>query len=228
MSSLGGCTRRCGAKSCESGSLRKTCRGQKLIEQIDRAIQVNDHQLLTARQVTDIVILDIPQLANSEPAMATTLAHGLRLAGTQLLNLDSRELGSFVMQTDAGPHCGLVLFDSVPGGAGHVAELLESADAWFQKTSDALFVSKAHHERCVSACLDCLLSFETQFDHDAGLLARADSCEFWNCLRSNQPWSSSSAQLMSQIPVEAQSSDDAATAPSDADRLGRARDKRRI
>ena len=53
--------------------------------------------------------------------MATTLAHAFRLAGTQLLSLDSRELGSFVMRTDSGPHCGLVLFDSMPGGAGHVA-----------------------------------------------------------------------------------------------------------
>ena len=46
MSSLGGCTRRGVAKSCGSGSLRKTCRGQKLSEQIDRAIQVNDRLLL--------------------------------------------------------------------------------------------------------------------------------------------------------------------------------------
>ena len=35
------------AKSCGSGSLRKTFRGgKKLIEQIDRAIQVNDRLLL--------------------------------------------------------------------------------------------------------------------------------------------------------------------------------------
>ena len=75
------------------------------------------------------------------------------------------------MPTDNGPHCGLVLFGSMPDGAGHVAELLESASDWIGKLTDVLFVGEAHHERCVSACLDCLLSYETQFDHDQGLLA---------------------------------------------------------
>ena len=78
--------------------------------------------MLTARQVTDIAVIDIPELVNADLAVATTLAHAFRLAGTQLLSLDSRELGSFVMRTDSGPHCGLVLFDSMPGGDGHVAD----------------------------------------------------------------------------------------------------------
>lgn len=150
-------------------------------------------QMLTARQVTDIAVIDIMQLVNADLAVATTLAHAFRLAGTQLLSLDSRELGSFVMRTDSGPHCGLVLFDSMPGGDGHVAELLESATDWIGKLIDDLFVNEAHHQRCVSACLDCLLSYETQFDHDQGLLARATTWEFWDCLRNHRAWSSSAS-----------------------------------
>ncbi len=108
--------------------------------------------MLTARQVTDIAVIDVPQLVNADLAVATTLAHAFRLAGTQLLSLDSRELGSFVMRTDNSPNCGLVLFDTMPGGAGHVAELLESAAEWIGKLTEVLFVNEAHHERCVSAC----------------------------------------------------------------------------
>ena len=184
-------------------------------------------QMLTARQVTDIAIIDVPQLVNADLAVATTLAHAFRLAGTQLLSLDSRELGSFVMPTDSGPNCGLVLFDTMPGGAGHVAELLESAAEWISKLTDVLFVGQAHHERCVSACLDCLLSYETQFDHDQGLLARARTWEFWDCLRNRRTWSSRASQVSSSptLPTAPPITD--ASASSVPDRLEKARRKRK-
>ena len=184
-------------------------------------------QMLTARQVTDITVIDVPQLVNADLAVATTLAHAFRLAGTQLLSLDSREIGSFVMPTDSGPYCGLVLFDTMPGGAGHVEELLESAADWIGKLTDVLFVNEAHHERCVSACLDCLLSYETQFDHDQGLLARAITWEFWDCLRNRRAWSSSAphASLRNEFPSA--SSTIGASIPSAPDRLERARRKRK-
>lgn len=190
---------------------------------------VNDlrHQFLTARQVTDIVVIDVPQLAATNLSVATTMAHAFRLAGTRLLSLDSRELGSFVMATDAGDHCGLVIFDSMPGGAGHVAALLDTADEWVRFVGDALFVSEEHHQRCVAACLDCLLSFETQFDHDQGLLARAETWRFWDKLRNGR---SSNSNRNSQQPIDSpnsKSSDVAASMKPDAtERLARARKKR--
>jgi DEAD/DEAH box helicase domain-containing protein len=180
-------------------------------------------QMLTARQVTDIATIDIPQLVNADLAVATTLAHAFRLAGTQLLSLDSREIGSFVMRTDSGPNCGLVLFDAMPGGAGHVGELLESASEWIEKLTDVLFVNQAHHERCISACLDCLLSYETQFDHDLGLLARAATWEFLQRLRTNQLPNSGTPQG----PLRAPASPPSSPAPSDEVRLERARRRRK-
>jgi hypothetical protein len=183
-------------------------------------------QMLTARQVTDIAVIDVPQLVNADLAVATTLAHAFRLAGTQLLSLDSRELGSFVRPTDSGPHCGLVLFDSMPGGAGHVAELLESAADWIGRLTDVLFVNEAHHERCISACLDCLLSYETQFDHDQGLLARAITWEFWDCLRNHRAWSNSASHASPQVLPSDSSATDATALPA-LDRLERARRKRK-
>ncbi len=184
-------------------------------------------QLLTARQVTDIAVIDIPQLVNADLAVATTMAHAFRLAGAQLLSLDSRELGSFVMSTDAGPNCGLVLFDTMPGGAGHVAELLELASDWVRKLTDVLFVNQAHHGRCISACLDCLLSYEAQFDHDQGLLSRLKTWEFWDCLRNHRNWSSSATHEV--LPAAISSAPSAKDAPADSqsERLERARRRRK-
>ena len=172
-------------------------------------------------------VIDIPQLVNADRAVATTLAHAFRLAGAQLLSLDSRDLGPFVMSTDSGPHCGLVLFDSMPGGAGHVAELLESASDWIGKLTDVLFVNDAHHQRCVSACLDCLQSFETQFDHDQGLLARAITWKFLDGLSNHRSSSSRSSHASLPHAIPPVPSEVDTSAPSVSDRLERARRKRK-
>jgi hypothetical protein len=180
-------------------------------------------QMLTARQVTDIAIIDVPQLVNADLAVAITLAHSFRLAGTQLLSLDSREIGSFVMSTDSGLNCGLVLFDTMPGGAGHVGALIEAASDWLDKLSDILFINQAHHQRCISACLDCLLSYETQFDHDLGLLARAATWDFFQRLRANQVSSPGGPSRPNVAIAPSLSS----LSPSNEDRLRKARRKRK-
>ncbi len=140
------------------------------------------HQFLSARQITDVVLFDLPQLANSDEPMAVTLGHALRLAGCRHLGLDSRELGSFVVATESGPFCGLVIYDSVPGGAGHVNELLGLGIDWLCAAKEILWVNESHDAACETACLDCILSFETQFDHDSGLLARAAGLAFLNAV----------------------------------------------
>ncbi len=98
--------------------------------------------------------------------MVTTLGYGLHRAAAKMLQLDGREIG--VDTTPAGVSgqgWGALLYDNVPGGAGHVRELLEL-------TKEVLFVDAAHDQRCRSACLDCLLSFETQDAMHQGNLNR--------------------------------------------------------
>lgn len=183
-------------------------------------------QLLTARQTTDIVIIDIPSLKNDNPDIAATIAHSLRLAGARLLGLDSRELGSFVTATNSGSTCGIVIFDSVPGGAGHVTELLSLSVKWVQLVEDVLFVNAAHHSNCVSACLNCLLSFETQFDHQNGLLARARTWNFWSQLRRGEISQSSFNSSHSSVHSPVTESRPAESMLSPADRIARAKARR--
>jgi DEAD/DEAH box helicase domain-containing protein len=183
-------------------------------------------QLLTARQTTDIVIIDIPSLGNDNRDIATTIAHSLRLAGARLLGLDSRELGSFVTATNSGSNCGIVIFDSVPGGAGHVTELLSLSVEWSELVKDVLFVSASHHSNCVSACLNCLLSFETQFDHQKGLLARAKTWEFWMQLCRGDM--AQSHVNRSKLPIQSLGAESrpAESVLSPADRIARAKSRR--
>jgi len=52
-----------------------------------------------------------------------TLGYALQIAGARLLELDTRELGVMVASSaDFSNGSGAVLYDNVPGGAGHVRE----------------------------------------------------------------------------------------------------------
>jgi hypothetical protein len=134
------------------------------------------NQTLAARETTDVLLLtfesELAQLAKDE-SLLETLGHALRIAGAKLLELDTRELG--VMPAPAGERAGewgAVIYDNVPGGAGHVRELLESEREWLEEARHTLYVSEAHDAQCETACLDCLLTFDAQESMGKGLLQR--------------------------------------------------------
>jgi hypothetical protein len=124
------------------------------------------NQTLAAREPTDVLLIDfstpLDVLAHDEDLMLT-LASALLLAGASLLDLDSRELGALL--TPSGPSGrahGVVLYDGVAGGAGHVRELLERGDELLQRAVGLLWISDEHDARCISGCLDCLMTFDRQ------------------------------------------------------------------
>ena len=105
--------------------------------------------------------------------LVATLGYGLHRAAARMLQLDGREIGVVTTPAGASGHgLGALLYDNVPGGAGHVRELLECGRDWLEQTKEVLFVNAAHDQRCKSACLDCLLSFETQDAMRQGHLKR--------------------------------------------------------
>ena len=134
------------------------------------------NQTLAAKEVTDVLLLDfskcLVQLRADLP-LVTTLGYGLHRAAAQMLQLDGREIGVVVTPAGkSGNGLGTLLYDNVPGGAGHVRELLEYGRKWLDLTKEILFGSEDHDRRCKSACLDCLLSFETQDAMLQGILDR--------------------------------------------------------
>ena len=132
----------------------------------NEASAVLRNRVLAARQTTDVLLVDFsaafPPLA-SDDSLALTLGYALQISGASLLELDSRELGMMTVPVAAGGRSrGVVLYDNVPGGAGHVRELAELGRAWLESALQRLFISEAHHARCQTACLDCILTFDTQ------------------------------------------------------------------
>jgi hypothetical protein len=129
---------------------------------------------LAALQVTDLVEFDFSSVHHAGLTEATTktLGYALKLAGAEMLELDSREIGVTGCRVGQAGRWGLQIFDSSAGGAGHAAELFERGREWLSCARDVMFRDQEHDERCVSACLRCLLISASQFDYEAGLLQR--------------------------------------------------------
>ena len=141
------------------------------------------NQILAAEETTDVLLVDfsgVPGMATSDRPLITTLGYALQQAGARLLELDSRELGVLAVPVgQKGGSWGVVLYDNVPGGAGHVRELIAEGNGdevrggeWFRLARDVLFVDEAHDASCETACLQCLLAFDAQEAMSSGLLQR--------------------------------------------------------
>jgi ATP-dependent helicase YprA (DUF1998 family) len=118
------------------------------------------HKVLAARETTDVLILDWPTDSVEGPLFS--LGRALVLAGTRLLELDSRELGLELKPRGSGEFS-ILLYDTVPGGAGHCFELLELGRDWLNTARTILRGTPSHDESCRRACLECLLDFGGQF-----------------------------------------------------------------
>jgi hypothetical protein len=116
--------------------------------------------------VTDVLLLEFGGflgLEAADEALIQTLGFALQRAGCQLLELDSREIGVLLVPSgDSGSEWGVVLYDNVPGGAGHVRELLDYDRELIEQARRVMDRGPDHDRRCDSACLECLLSFDAQ------------------------------------------------------------------
>ena len=118
------------------------------------------HKVLAAKETTDVLILDWP--GHSDEAPLFSLGRALVLAGARLLELDSREL-NLELKARVDGDLGILLYDTVPGGAGHCFELLVLGRPWLEAARDILHGSESHYATCRRACLECLLDFGGQF-----------------------------------------------------------------
>jgi DEAD/DEAH box helicase domain-containing protein len=137
-------------------------------------------QTLAACQTTDALLLDFSRFTHrwqTPDVILTTLGYALQNAGARLLGLDSRELGVLSLA-----QFGIVLYDNVPGGAGHVFELLNIGRPWLEAACKQMFINAEHHRRCETACLDCLLTFDAQTSLSQGLLNRLRAYEVLDAL----------------------------------------------
>jgi DEAD/DEAH box helicase domain-containing protein len=134
------------------------------------------NQALAAKQTTDTLMLDFSACLGQEATNLTllwTVTQALQISGAKLLELDGRELGAMVTPAGIeGQGWGVVLYDDVPGGAGHVRELMALGREWLKGAYRTMYVNEQHDATCETACLDCLLTFDAQEPMRLGLLNR--------------------------------------------------------
>ncbi len=191
---------------------------------------------LAARQTTDILLLDFSSCLNhlaTNAELLWTFAQALEISGARLLELDSRELGTLVIPAgDRGRGYGAVLYDNVPGGAGHVRELLALGRQWLEEARNVMFVNEEHNQTCETACLDCLLTFDTQEPMRRGLLQRQFAIRILDALLDGNELPKIEVATMGipmllasqpQVLTTNEPSDNAALSRTSEDRLQRAR-----
>jgi hypothetical protein len=149
------------------------------------------NQALAARETTDVLMLDLTArlgpFGRSE-TVAWTLAYAFVGAGAGLLDLDTREIGALVVPAGvAGASLAPALYDNVPGGAGHVRELMETGRGLLERALDVMYVDEKHDSQCTTACLDCLLTFDAQDVMTRGLLHRRDTVGILRALLNGAP-----------------------------------------
>jgi DEAD/DEAH box helicase domain-containing protein len=177
----------------------------------EEAAPVFRNHALAAKETTDILLLDfstcLAHLANNTQ-LIWTLAQALEISGAKLLELDSRELGTLVIPAGVqGCGLGAVVYDNVPGGAGHVRELLAQGRQWLEEARNVMFVDEQHNQICETACLDCLLTFDAQEPMRRGLLQRKIAIQVLEALLEGvalpvvQPMQAESSLLPSLLPV---------------------------
>jgi DEAD/DEAH box helicase domain-containing protein len=92
---------------------------------------------LSAQQIADYAEFSLPRFLGPSRTLGRTLAQAMRLAGSELLMLDPREITVVGVQT--GSKFGFCLADSLAGGAGHLRDLCASQqETWWQKTCELI------------------------------------------------------------------------------------------
>jgi DEAD/DEAH box helicase domain-containing protein len=92
------------------------------------------HLNLAARQVCDYLEIELPHVPGTSTdrrRIANTICQALRLSGSRLLNIDSREMA--ILRPTSGGLTRISICDSLAGGAGHVRDLTQIAPLWWEK-----------------------------------------------------------------------------------------------
>jgi DEAD/DEAH box helicase domain-containing protein len=113
---------------------------------------------------TEVLELQLHDPADGRPidrVTAYSLAVALRLALTQQLGIEEREIGCTVSSSPSAEGYAtqsIHLFDTASGGAGYVSQIVDWLPELFRKAQDVLKCPR----NCDVACQGCLLTYDTQ------------------------------------------------------------------
>ena len=123
------------------------------------------NRILLHEETSDALILDFRLWGvdlRGEYRASLAWTAGLPHAVGQVLNLEASDIAATPYPFKDG--LGILLYDTVAGGAGHVSELLDDSvmRQVFEALRDRLHVDEAHDARCTRGCLSCVLSYGAQ------------------------------------------------------------------
>jgi DEAD/DEAH box helicase domain-containing protein len=131
--------------------------GSKCLENNSSVIWRNHY--LMAKIITDAIII-IPKREIQDELVAETLANAMKLSGAEELGIDEREINTLVqIEND---NCYILMYDNQSGGVGYVYDLAKNRwNNWIKKTKHRLYIDKEHNEKCISGCIKCVLTMNT-------------------------------------------------------------------
>jgi DEAD/DEAH box helicase domain-containing protein len=128
----------------------------------DAEAPVLRNKVLAARESVDMILFDFPKSVQNQRAALFSLGRAMLLAGCRKLEIDTRELDVKTKPLRDG-RLGLLLHETVVGGAGHCQEFLGFGRVLLLSAKTLLLGDDEHNGKCIKACIGCILDFAGQF-----------------------------------------------------------------
>ena len=120
--------------------------------------------------MTDILQLNFEGYENSDIGFWYSLLYALIEGASSAFDIERNDIdGCFHPYSDNPDSLAIILFDDVPGGAGHVKRIAQNENAvkkLLQKTYDIMNECTCGGDEGDSSCYGCLRNYKNQFCHD--------------------------------------------------------------
>jgi len=128
------------------------------------------------RYETDVVLLDFHGTGRSglDTGFWLSLAYALANGACQELNIERSDIEVTTVPIDNASRQTIVIYDAVPGGAGHCRQILESMSEVTRRALSML--SSCDCDPNSTGCYGCLCVYQNQFAHES--LSRGPAMEY--------------------------------------------------
>lgn len=118
---------------------------------------------------TDILRLWLPDYDDKRTGFWDSLLYGLLEGACSALEIERQDVDGTLYPYAGNPHSpALVLFDDVPGGAGHVKRIAEKENFMdvLRRTLEIVSKCECGGKRADTSCYGCLRNYTNQYCHD--------------------------------------------------------------
>lgn len=112
---------------------------------------------------TDIVKLHFNSFNENRDTMDSVM-YAILYAISDILNIERRDIKGCISRNMNGRY-DIIIYDAVPGGAGHSRRILGHNGYVLQKVLEKAY-ERVHYCSCEPSCYNCLRSYENQKKHD--------------------------------------------------------------